>query len=343
MKTIHVALAIMAVLTVTSCKHKNTTARTEPVRVKTVCVAQNESLTDGTGYPGTIEAGEETPLSFQVAGTVNNVNVKVGDKISKGQTIATLDATSLQHAYDISAAAEEQANDAYRRMKMLHDQKALAEIKWVEVQSAVKQARSATAIARKALSDAKLKAPYSGVVSAKFADKGQTVAPFEPIVNIMTTSDVKASVSVPENSIASIAVGDKGTVECAGHTYSSTVSEKGVSANPLTRNYTVKLSIEGRVPADSLLPGMICRVKIQTAGSDSMPSIVLPMDAVLLSEDNSNFVWLIENGIAQRRAISIGDMTDNGVTVTEGLARGDSVIVSGQQKVSEGMKVISIN
>ena len=74
-----------------------------------------------------------------------------------------------------------------------------------------------------------------------------------------------------------------------------------------------------------------------------MPSIVLPMDAVLLSEDNSNFVWLIENGIAQRRAISIGDMTDNGVTVTEGLARGDSVIVSGQQKVSEGMKVISIN
>ncbi len=159
----------------------------------------------------------------------------------------------------------------------------------------------------------------------------------------MTTSDVKASVSVPENSIASIAVGDKGTVECAGHTYSSTVSEKGVSANPLTRNYTVKLSIEGRVPADSLLPGMICRVKIQTASSDSMPSIVLPMDAVLLSEDNSNFVWLIENGIAQRRAISIGDMTDNGVTVTEGLARGDSVIVSGQQKVSEGMKVISIN
>ncbi len=79
--------------------------------------------------------------------------------------LATLDATSLQQAYSIALAAEEQANDAYNRMKILHDQKALAEIRWVEVKSTVKQARAATDIARKALADANLIAPYSGVVS----------------------------------------------------------------------------------------------------------------------------------------------------------------------------------
>ena len=136
---------IAIAISLQSCGHKETSDIDKSVRVKTISVGQNASPSGATRYPGTIAAGEETPLSFQVAGKVSHINVKVGDRIAKGQTLASLDATSLRNAYDIAAAGEEQANDAYRRMKILHDQKALAEIKWVEVQSAVKQARSPTA------------------------------------------------------------------------------------------------------------------------------------------------------------------------------------------------------
>ncbi|WP_289712682.1 efflux RND transporter periplasmic adaptor subunit [uncultured Muribaculum sp.] len=343
MKTIHWALALAMTLSVISCKHQKEEITQQPIRVKTICVAQNNDTSSGKGYPGTIEAGEETPMSFQIAGTIKRVNVKVGDKVTKGQMLATLDATSLQQAYSIALASEEQANDAYNRMKILHDQKALAEIRWVEVKSTVKQARAATDIARKALADANLIAPYSGVVSAKLADNGQTVAPFEPVVNIMTIKRPKASVSIPENAVTSISVGDKGIVTCGGKTYPSSVCEKGVSANPLTRSYTVKLTIDENTPTDSLLPGMICQVDIKSSKADTTHVIELPLSAVLLSNNNKNFVWLSKDSIAQQRFITIGNMTDNGVIVTSGLEHGDYVIVSGQQKVSEGMRVTPVN
>ncbi len=334
---------IAIVIFLCSCGHKEPSEIEQPVRVKTVCVGESSAPSGATRYSGTIAAGEETPLSFQTAGRVSHINVKVGDRIAKGQSLARLDATSLQNAYDIAAAGEEQANDAYRRMKILHDQKALAEIKWVEVQSAVKQARSATAIARKALSDANLTAPYSGIVAAKLIDEGQTVAPFEPVLSIITASSAKAVVSVPENYISSIALGDSGIVNSGGKRYKSVVSEKGVSADPLTRSYTVKLDIKGHIPADSLLPGMICKVDIYPSQKEIRPAFILPADAVLLGVDNRSFVWLNKNGIAVRRFVEIGDMTDDGIVINKGLSHTDSVIVAGQQKVSEGMKVTSID
>lgn len=334
---------IAIAISLQSCGHKETSDIDKSVRVKTICVGQSASSSGATRYPGTIAAGEETPLSFQVAGKVSHINVKVGDRIAKGQTLASLDATSLRNAYDIAAAGEEQANDAYRRMKILHDQKALAEIKWVEVQSAVKQAKSATAIARKALADANLTAPYSGIVASKFIDEGQTVAPFEPVLSVMTATSTKAVISVPENYISSIALGDNGTVNCGDKRYKSIVSEKGVSADPLTRSYIVKLDIKGHIPTDSLLPGMICQVEIYPSQKEATPVFILPADAVLLGDDNRSFVWLNKNGIAVRRFIEIGDMTDDGVVVSKGLNHNDSVIVAGQQKVSEGMKVTSID
>ena len=308
---------IAIAISLQSCGHKETSDIDKSVRVKTISVGQNASPSGATRYPGTIAAGEETPLSFQVAGKVSHINVKVGDRIAKGQTLASLDATSLRNAYDIAAAGEEQANDAYRRMKILHDQKALA--------------------------DANLTAPYSGIVASKFIDEGQTVAPFEPVLSVMTATSAKAVISVPENYISSIALGDSGTVSCGDKRYKSIVSEKGVSANPLTRSYTVKLDIRGHIPTDSLLPGMICQVEIYPSQKRATPVFILPADAVLLGDDNRSFVWLNKNGIAVRRFIEIGDMTDNGVVVSKGLNHSDSVIVAGQQKVSEGMKVTSID
>lgn len=338
---VFITAALMAT-TLLSCHHRETQAES-PVKVKTLSAAVARDA-GSTAYPGTIEAGTETPLSFPVAGTVSRVYVEVGDKVAKGQAIAQLDATSLQNAYDIALAEEEEANDAYRRMKILHDQKALAEIKWVDVQSKVKQARSATAIARKAMSDSRLTAPHQGVISQKLVNEGQNVVPGVPVVDIMTTGKLKVAISVPENEISRLNIGDKGIVTSSSAAIGAipaVISEKGVSANPVTRSYTVKLEL-GQYPDSLLLPGMVCSVSLSTA-QDASHEIVLPVKAVLLAADNRNFVWLCKDGTARKRYVTIGGMTDDGIAVTGGIEASDSVIVSGQQKVSEGMKVEPVN
>lgn len=100
-----------------------------------------------------------------------------GDRVAKGQLIATVDPFSMQSSYDAAKASLAQAEDAYRRMKELYDKGSLPEIKWVEVQSKLQQAKSMEEVARKNLDDCKLYAPFSGIISEKMAEVGQNIMP----------------------------------------------------------------------------------------------------------------------------------------------------------------------
>lgn len=95
------------------------------------------------------------------------MHVHLGQQVNAGQLIATLDPTSMQNSYQAAQAVLEQAEDAYRRMKELHDKGSLPDMKWVEVQSKLEQARSMEQIAKRKLDDCRLYAPFSGIIAEK--------------------------------------------------------------------------------------------------------------------------------------------------------------------------------
>lgn len=155
----------------------------------------------GRSYSGTITETSGTVLSFSVGGTISRMHVGVGDRVTKGQLIATLDAANLEHTYQIALSTLNQAQDAYDRMKQLHDSNSLPDIKWVEIENALSQAKNAAAIAKKGLDDANLYAPVSGYVSEKPVDVGMNVAPGMPVVKVVDINSVKVSIPVPEDEI----------------------------------------------------------------------------------------------------------------------------------------------
>ena len=140
----------------TSCQNNGDKQTTmSPVKVKVLRVSSSEI--DGTErFSGTVEEANSTSLSFSIMGTVKTVHVGLGDRVAKGQLIATVDPLAMQSSYDAAKASLEQAEDAYRRMKELYDKGSLPEIKWVEVQSKLQQAKSMEEVARKNLDDCKL-------------------------------------------------------------------------------------------------------------------------------------------------------------------------------------------
>ena len=343
MKTVMIGMAAAATLAMalTACHGEKKSTPQPDVRVTTYVVGES-ATSPSQSYSGTVEESTGSAISFSVPGTVQTMNVSEGDFVKKGQLIATLDATSLRNAYDISKAALDQAQDAYNRMKMLHDANALADIKWVEVQQALKAAQSSEAIARKTLSDGNLYAPISGYVSQKFIDAGMTAAPGLPVVKIVDIDPVQVSISIPENAISKIP--EQGATQITvdalgGKTFTGHLSQRAVSANPITRSYDVKMTVDN--PKGELLPGMICSV-ILPADSTAAPSIVVPSAAVLLDADNSNFVWLDSAGVAVKRNVDVASLSDNGIVIAAGLAPGDSVIIDGQQKVSRGSRVVAV-
>lgn len=337
----YLVLFVAASLVLVGC---NDNSAENSVNEKTVNVkvtrVSNSFLSEDKRYTGTVEESNGTFLSFPVMGTIKNFYVRTGERVVKGQIIASVDQTTLKNSYEVAKVSLEQVQDAYERLKILYEEKSLPEMKWVDMQTKLQQAKAMEKIARKNLKDCELKAPFDGIIADKKAEIGQNVAPGVPIVNLVSTRYVNVKVSVPECDINTIQIGDRAKicVSAAGNVYlDGTLIEKGVVANPLSRSYDIKVAIENK--ENVLLPGMITDVYIMNSGETS--AIVLPANIIQVDNDNQTFVWVNQNGAARKKVVVCGEYTSNGVVVESGISCGDEIIISGQHKICEG-SIISL-
>lgn len=317
-------------------KDENQAIRAVPVKVVKV---SESSYMNSRNYVGTVEAISSSSLSFEVMGNVSKVFVTEGENVQKGKLLATLDKATLQNSYNASLASLKEAQDAYNRMKSLYDNGSLPEMKWVEVQSKLQQAVSMEQISRKGLKDAGLYAPFSGVISSKSIEPGMNVMPGIEVMQLADISTVNIKIAVPEKEISRVNKGQQAEVRVGAlgdKLFTGVVSEKGIAANPLAHTYEVKIKLNNT--SHELMPGMVCKVGVHSHETEA--GIVLPNHTVQLQPDGKKFVWVVKDNAASQRMVNTGDLTAEGVIITAGLQPGDEVIVAGNQKVSEGTKIV---
>ena len=287
-------------------------------------------------YPGYLEEGQSVEMAFKYGGTLQQLHVKQGSHVRKGQTLACVSSPQMESTQRSAQATFDQAQDAYDRLKKVYDNGSLPEIKWREMVANLEKAQSALDLANAMLADNMITAPFDGTVTSVNAEIGENVAPLMPVIRLINTKGMAVKISVPENEISKVQVGDAAEVIIPAlddKRLNGKVIEKNMTASLLTHSYPVKVLIE---QADAeLVPGMIGKVVLKT---DVNKGIIVPANAVLINQE-SKFVWVVENGRATRRKITLSGYSGNGVIVSNGLKMGDVVIVEGYQKVSEGMKV----
>lgn len=333
---LHTILAVG--LCLASCSDNKGLQEKAPVNVKTITVT-NTGSSNSNEYVGTVEEKSGTVLSFEVPGNITLLTADEGDQVTKGQLLGRISPTTLNDAHQSTLTALNQARDAYRRMKPLHEQKVISEMQWVDVESKLHQAEAAERIAREQLNHTSFSAPFSGVIAARYADKGMNVISGQQIYKLVDINNVDIKISVPENEIYHIQKGTTAriTVKAADNAVlEGKVVEKGISANSLSHTYNVKIETENH--AHRLMPGMVCSVSIN-GDSNQNGHITIPANCIKLDTDGSRFVWLDINGIAKQRTIVAGNFSGNDIEVISGLNNGDKVIAEGSQKVSDGMKI----
>lgn len=335
----YLVAALAAPFILTACQDK-TEGRLIDNKVTKVKIMQisDSKLTMSKRYSGTVEESTGTSLSFSVPGTIDKIYIKTGDHVIKGQIIASIDTTTIKNSYNAAKATLDQAQDAYNRLKLLHDEKSLADIKWVDIQSKLQQAKSMEQMAEKNLKDCYLRAPFNGIIAEKKVEIGQNVLPGIPVAKIVAMQQVKIKVSVPEGDISDIRIGDKALVNILAMNdrfIEGSVVEKAVVANPLSRSYEVKIAVDNK--DNILLPGMVTETYITS--NNEVTGIVLPANIIQIDEWNNNFVWINQGGKASKRIVTCGAYTAEGVVIAEGISDGDEVIISGQHKISEGSVV----
>lgn len=359
---------LFVVIAVISCSKSKKEEQKAPIRVETLVVSPGVT-SDAQTYVGIVEEREATAVSFTSMGVVKRILVKEGQLVRRGQLLAEMDPTtssnsvevahaSVNQAKDMVKQAEatyNQAKDAYDRMKLLHDNGSLPEVKWIEAETRLAQATtalntarsgvaSATAtekIARKGLADTRLYAPVSGVIGKKQLMAGETALPSQAVVNILDISTVKVKVAVPESEIGGIRASTSTSiqVDAIGRSYRGGRIEKGVQADALTHTYDIRVNVaNGDL---KLLPGMVANVRFVPNGYQGVGSRMIPVTSVQKKSDGTLFVWTVDDkNAAHRTSVTIGDTHGNNVTVVTGLDIGQRIVTEGYQKLSEGTKVV---
>ena len=333
-----IVLTIVVGTIFSSCKKIiGETHKVEPIPVE-VQVIREVGEAGMQNYVGTIEATSAASLSFSVPGRIVRMYVHEGQRVGQGQLLAELDAASFQESYAAAQATLRQAQDAYDRLKQLHDKGSITEVQWVEIETKLAQAKSSEAISRKNLESCKLYAPFSGVIGQCDMEAGMNAMPGMSVLSLLRIDHVNVNIPIPENVISEVKVGRPANISVSAlgnRVFSGKVQSKGVVANPLSHNYEVIVPLANRDAA--LMPGMVCNV--QMPSSDTTQLITLPNRVVKISHTGDRFVWVVKNGEAKQRVITTGGLAQQGIIIASGLSRGDSVIINGEQKVSSGSKV----
>ena len=309
----------------------------QAVKVKTQKLETN-SGSAAQSYIGTIEESVSVPLSFLVAGSVEKVLVDEGQNVARGQLLAVLNSENYQNAYQIALSKAKQAQDAFDRLDPVYKKGSLPEVKYVEIQTGLEQAKSMALISEKNIKDCKLYAPTSGIIGKRMIEPGMNIVPGNPVLQLVKIEKVKVGIPVPENEITGIAKGQKVQVRVSAignQLFEGKVTEIGVLSNPLSHTYTVKIELSNT--DGTLKPGMVCEADISNPAIGNR--IVVPLSAIQQNSNGEKFVFVANSGKAEKRAIETGSLVSNGVVVKNGLSSGDLLITEGYQKINQNTTI----
>jgi membrane fusion protein, multidrug efflux system len=330
-----IALGIL-VPVLMSCHHRNEPAgpagQLIPVKVQKVTYSRDSVR---NYYVGVVEESQCIPLSFLTAGTVEQVLFDEGQHVEKGRLLAALNTTNYQSTLQLATAKEKQAKDAYDRLSAVFQSGSLPEIKMVEIETGLDQANAAVQIARKNLHDCNLYAPVNGIIGKRSVEPGMNAVPGITVMTIVKIEKVFIRVSIPENEIASTAIGQKVVVQVPAlnnKLFHGIVEQKGVMANLLSHTYDIKIGISNK--EETLIPGMVCNVLINEPASDKTVSI--PHQSVQTDPEGKTYVFTVDTITRRviRKNIETGALSGMGkVLVAQGLKDGDQLVVEGYQKI----------
>lgn len=319
-------------------KESGTVVR-DPVTVKVLEVGKS-ARTGEASYVGKVEPSRSTVLSSRYGGTLSSLKVSEGQTVSAGQAVAEVFSENVKSSYDMAMATLSQAEDGYARVKSVYDMGAVAQVKMVEMETQLAKAKASAQVARKALEDCTVKAPYRGVISEVYADEGVEISIGTPLVRLVDMNSLEVVFSLPENEYSSVSLKDTAYVEvpAIGKTLVAQVAAKGFSASDISHGYKVRLSLSGNIKG--LMPGMACKVAMSTdKGEDDVISI--PSSSIR-TEGAGRYVWVVRDGEVVKTPVVTGGFSGGGVVVLEGLSEGDLVIVEGMRNVSSGMTVRAV-
>ena len=336
-----------------------------------------DTVLNSAWVPGRARATRELELSFRVGGRMIERPVFVGDELEEGDLVARIDPVDYELALRNAEGQLDNANANLtaaeadlQRVLNIQTQEPGAVAKTTvdrareerdQARANIKSLQAAVENAKVRLRRTELRAPFSGTVVARYVEAFEDVKPNQPIVRMVDTSRIEFVVNLPESEISLLP--DLTNIRVKFDAFPdreipAEIKEVGTEASLTTRTFPVVLIMDH--PDDlKILPGMSGQASAQLAAELDKGQIVVPVAATFTEErgseaalegradakqtaaDRPNYVWVIDeaNMTVARREVKIGLLRAMGVTIEEGLGKGEWVVTAGAAYLEPGQKI----
>jgi membrane fusion protein (multidrug efflux system) len=334
---IKVTIILPLAIIIAGCQsHKKIETNSEaiPVEIQNTTI----SIVDNTlDLSGNIEPIAMSNVGSPISGKIEKIFVKEGDFVKQGDLLVQMNDAQLEQAklkYQLSKLN-------YDRISKLHQEHAVSQQEFDQAKTMYENDKTAYDFV---LNSTQVRAPLSGVVTAKYLNDGEMFILFPgqlgspAIVTIMQISTVKVTVAVPEDYLPLVKRGKRATLTVdpyPGRIFEGTISRINPTLNKNTRTFLVEIYVPN--PKLELRPGMLASVKLYLGKTKT---ILVPIDAILkVPGSNIEYAYIVDRNIAHRIEVQTGKYFGDQISVTAGLQPNQKLVVVGQTNLRDGSAV----
>ena len=351
-------LLITAALLLTSCDKQEEVIELPLRSVKSQQISYSSDKLIKT-FSGVTKAELEASLSFRVSGRVEDIPVKVGDKLTKGQLVGRLDSKDYMVLLEqaraelaSSKASLRSAEAEYNRTIGLYEKRNASKSQLDSSRAAAESAKAQVKASGQQVEAARLQVSYTNlyspqdcVVSTVPVKENENVSSGQEVASVNCGKKIEVEVGVPESFIDSVQENQAVTVTLTAvdkSAYTGKVTEISSGSSDQASAFPVTITLDG--DHEDLRAGLAAEVEFTQSNGDEENYFILPVTAVA-HDEQGDFTFVLtpseseKEGVVKKTYVEIKDIVQQGVRVTDGLNNGDTVVTAGITVIRDGMAV----
>ena len=303
---------------------------------------------------GKIVAAKSADISTRMMGYVDKIHVNVGDKVSKGQLLVSINSSDLQAkkaqvdaGIDQATSAFKNAEKNYNRFKSLYASNSVTQKEMDDMTANYQMTKAGLESAKQLknevlaqLNYSNITAPFTGIITSKNIETGDMANPGVPLMNVETAKNFEVNAMVPETEISNIKKGAnvEVLVKSANKTLQGKVTEINTSSKHTGGQYLVKIALQ-KTDAN-ILSGMFATVQFPQETKEASVMVLIPLQAIVKNGQLSGVYTVSQSNTAILRWLRLGRTFNERVEVLSGLSEGESYIIASKGKLFNGAKIL---
>lgn len=293
-----------------------------------------------TSVYGEVESDQDVNMNPKAMGVVRKVNVKEGQRVSKGQLLAQIDNEMVQKRLKEAKDSYQFIKTIFEKQKGVWEKNVGSEVDYLKAKNDKEGMENRIAILNEELSNMKITAPFSGVIDKVYIKEGETASPSAPAFHLVSESNLKVKSDIAESVAGKLKKGDKATIffpDLELDTLTLSITAIAQSIDRVNRTVSVYVDLPKSVYS-KVKPAMLATVRFKTAQIDN--AITLPTNYIQ-QEGTTDYVLVAmrndKQKLVAKKKIIVKGKSFNGVTeIIGGLKTDDKIITVGYENVREG-------